>query len=280
MGSLTRCSRVRLPMGPQYRTGLPEAGSEPGSSVFAQQLKRSAQGANALLHPGQSPAECLTGGQANSIVRYLDGKFILLPGRRNVQRARIGVAQHVRHGFLDHAVDSLRQQPVDLVQSGIDARGQLRAPAPAPGRSAAAYGYSARDRAPGCRAVATGRGCGDWRTATLRPIAECPARKLQARPGLAAGFPSARLYWRGCRTAAGRVRRAARVRCPGVRRPAATRSCAAGCDCPGSIVQACGRVHWPPRLPAYFRRAGRCDRQFVVARFGSGSGLRRACAAT
>src|SRR4051812_32833414 len=50
---------------------------------------------------------------------------MLPPDRHHVQSARIGVAQDVGYRFLDQAVDRLRQQTVDFVQSGIDARGQF-----------------------------------------------------------------------------------------------------------------------------------------------------------
>ena len=118
MGSLTRCSRVRLPMGPQYRTGLPEAGS--GHRV------RPASRWNSKVPLSARTRSCIpvnprpndwSGGKSNAVVGNLHFRLpagLSMVASTRVSSLRGGVPENVGHGFLDHAINGLSEQAIDL----------------------------------------------------------------------------------------------------------------------------------------------------------------------
>jgi hypothetical protein len=88
--------------------------------LLAQQVQLSVQRAAAIRHSGQTSAKRDVVGKSNSIVGNLDRHGFVAHRGDNVQRGRLRVPYDIRHRFLHHAVDCLRQQPVERIQPGID----------------------------------------------------------------------------------------------------------------------------------------------------------------
>ena len=185
--------------------------------------------------------------------------------------------QHVGHPFLDHAIDGLRKRAVYRVEAGVDIRRDLDV-----GRLRTRL----RDQRlntplqPQFVEVERPQMIEDAPVGLLQRfdrLQDASAWGRRACHRQAEWPPAPPRHWREFQTAAGRVRREARARCRGVRRPAATPSGAAGSCCPGSAYRAWSPVHWLPRCSGGFPAALTAE---CVGRNGpAASGVRPALSA-
>ena len=73
------------------------------------------------MHSSQAVAERAIRCKADPVVRNLGHQFFVIDKGLDVHRGGLGVPQYVGHAFLDHAIDGLREQAINIVEARIDA---------------------------------------------------------------------------------------------------------------------------------------------------------------
>src|ERR1700750_531712 len=97
-----------------------QAAADQRASPVANQLEGAVERANTFIHASQSPAIGLLGREADAIVGNLDGDILASNRCADAQFARLRVPEYIGDALLYDTIGRLRQQAVDVVETGID----------------------------------------------------------------------------------------------------------------------------------------------------------------